>query len=62
MALTQKKQEELLDNMAQRLGQRVREMIEPPSLASKIFPHLLRSADDQPKHPPIQGWAHLRKK
>jgi len=60
MALTQKRQEELYDQMAQRLGQKVREMIEPPSLASKLYPHLPRSAD-QPKQSPVQGWAHLGK-
>jgi carboxylesterase type B len=62
MALTQKKQEELLDNMARRLGQKVREVIEPPTLAQRIYPHLKRSADDQPKRAPIQGWAHLKEK
>jgi hypothetical protein len=56
MALTQKRQEELYDQMAQRQGQRVREMLEPPSLASKIWPRLPRSADDQPKQSPVQGW------
>jgi hypothetical protein len=60
MALNQKKQEELYDQMAQRLGQKVRGMIEPPSLASKIYPRLPRSAEDQPKQAPIQGWGHLK--
>jgi len=40
MALTQKKREELYDQMAQRMGQRVREMIEPPSIAQRMYPKL----------------------
>jgi hypothetical protein len=62
MALTQKKQEELLGNMAQRLGRKVQEMIKPPTLAERVYPHLKTKADDQPKQSPVQGWAHLKEK
>jgi len=50
MALT-KKQEELLDKMAQRQGQRLREMLTPKSIATRIYPHL--PSANEPK-PPAQ--------
>jgi hypothetical protein len=63
MALTPKKQDELYDAMARRLGQKVREMIERPSLASKIYPHLkTNSSGEEPKQAPVQGWGHLKEK
>jgi hypothetical protein len=58
LKLTQKKQEELLDKMTERLSQSVREMIEPRSLASRIYPNL-KSKPDEPnetKKPPVDGW------
>jgi hypothetical protein len=59
---TQKKQDQLYEDLVRRQTKRVREMTEPPTTASKLYPHLPRSADDQPKQSPIQGWSHLRKK
>jgi len=55
-----KPREKRLDEMAQRMGRKVRDMIEAPSLASKLYSTLPRSSDDQPKQSPIQGWGHLR--
>jgi hypothetical protein len=40
MALTQKRQEELYEKMAQRLGKVVREMITPKSIAERMYPKL----------------------
>jgi hypothetical protein len=60
LKLTQKRHEELYEKMAQR----IREMIEPRSLAQRIYPKLKTSAEDeQPKRrAPIDGWGHLRPK
>jgi|RhiMetdeSRZDD1v2_1073273.scaffolds.fasta_scaffold1133057_2 hypothetical protein len=64
MPLTPKKQEQLYDAMNARLSKKVREMIEPQSLASRIYPKLKSkpAEDNQPKRAPIDGWSHLRKK
>jgi len=62
LKLTPKKQQELYEQMAQRLGQGVRGMIQPPTIASRIYPNLkTEPADEQPKRGRIQGWSHLRK-
>jgi hypothetical protein len=45
MSLTQKRKEELYDQLAQRQGQRVREMIEPKSIAERMYPKL--KTDDE---------------
>jgi hypothetical protein len=63
LKLTPKKQQELYEQMAQRLGQGAREMIQPPTIAERIYPHLkTKPADDQPKPGPVMGWAHLKEK
>jgi hypothetical protein len=67
MALTQKRQDELYNQLSQRQGQRVREMLTPKTIATKIYPHLPSANEpkprgEEPKQPPIQGWSHLRKK
>jgi hypothetical protein len=62
MAISQKRQDELYDDLVRRQTKLVRGMLTPPSLAERIYPGLKRSADDQPKQSPVQGWSHLRKK
>ena len=60
MALTQKRKDEAYEAMRQRLSQKLRELYEPPSLASRLYPHLPRStAPEQPKRGMFQGWSHL---
>jgi hypothetical protein len=61
MAITRKKYEERYDQMRQRLTKLVRGMTEPPSMASKIYPHLKSAADDQPRQGKFQGWSHLNR-
>jgi hypothetical protein len=68
LKLTAARYAELHDKMTQHLGQRVREMSEPPakqSVAQRMYPHLTKpksAEEDQPKRQPIiQGWSHLRK-
>jgi hypothetical protein len=46
---TQKKQDELYDQLAQRQGQRVREMLTPKTIATRMYPHL--PSANQPKVP-----------
>jgi hypothetical protein len=61
MKLTPKKQDELYNQMAQRQGQRVRD-IEPQSIAARMYPNLKPKAEDeQPKRSPVDGWAKQRK-
>jgi hypothetical protein len=64
MKLTAARYAELHDKMTQRLGHKVREMIEPRTIASRLYPKLNTRAEQpkQPKRGPIDGWAHLRKK
>jgi hypothetical protein len=62
MKLTAARYAELHDKMTQRLGQRVREMIEPRTIASRLYPNLVKPKPvEQPNRGPIDGWAHLRK-
>jgi hypothetical protein len=51
MALTQKRQDELYNQLSQRQGQRVREMLTPKTIATRIYPHL--PSANEPK-PPAQ--------
>ena len=63
MALTQKRQDELYAELVRRQTKRVREMTEPRTIASAMYPNLkTRAEEEQPKQGPIQGWSHLRKK
>ena len=60
MSLTQKRKDELYEALVERARQRLRELYEPPSLASRLYPHLPRStAPEQPKRGMFQGWSHL---
>ena len=62
MALTQKRRDELYDVLVQRSRQRLREMLEPRSVASRMYPKLKSElADDQPREGLFQGWAHLKR-
>jgi hypothetical protein len=64
LKLTQKKQEQLYDNMMERLSKGVREMFEPRTIASRLYPNLKTkpTEDDQPKRrAPVDGWAKQRK-
>jgi hypothetical protein len=53
------KQEEAYEAMRQRLSRKVREMTEPRSMASKIYPHLKSKADEEQAKGRVQGWGHL---
>jgi hypothetical protein len=55
------KQEEAYEAMRQRLSRKVREMIEPPSMASKIYPHLKSKADEDQPQGLFHGWGHLKR-
>jgi len=61
MAITQKRKDELYDQLVQRSRQRLREMLTPPSIASRMYPKLKTNADDQRKQSPVQGWGHLKR-
>jgi hypothetical protein len=60
LRLTLKKQQELYEQMAQRLSKG----LEPQSIASRIWGNLPEpKAEPEPKRaPPIQGWSHLKAK
>jgi hypothetical protein len=45
MPLTQKRADELLDKLAQRQGQRARELLPPQSIAERMYPKLKTDAD-----------------
>jgi hypothetical protein len=65
MRLTPKAQAERYEKLRQRMAERVDEMLTPPTLAEKVYPHLAKAKPaepDQSKREPIQGWSHLRKK
>jgi hypothetical protein len=64
MRLTQKKQEQLYDQMMERLSKGVRGMLEPQSIASRMYQKLKPkpTEPDQPKREPIQGWSHLSRR
>ena len=40
MALTKQEQEKRLDEMARRMGRKVRDVIEQPNIAQRIYPKL----------------------
>ena len=63
MKLTPKKYEELYEQMAQRMDQRVREISGPRTNAFRLYPNLKRAEDvEQPnRRGPIDGWSHLTK-
>jgi hypothetical protein len=63
LKLTPKKQQELYEKMTQHLDHKVREMFEPCTIASRLYPHLTTKPvePEQPKRGPIDGWAKQRK-
>jgi len=63
---TEKKTDQLFDQLAQRQGQRVRSLLTPKTTATRIYPHLPSANEpkptgEEPKQSPIQGWSHLKK-
>ena len=66
MALTQKKKDELYDDLVRRQTKLMRGMLPPQSLSEKLYPHLnsmnSKPTGEEPKQAPVQGWSHLRKK
>jgi hypothetical protein len=52
MALTQKRQDELFDQLAQRQGQRVRSLLTPKTIATRLYPHLPSANEPKPTEQP----------
>jgi len=59
LKLTEKRREELYDELVQRARQRLQRALEPRSAVSRMYPKLKSAADDQPKQGRFQGWSHL---